>query len=64
MATDEPERVIARALDAGVNVSEVGEAGGEEFASESLFSIPLARLRARHEGWLPALMGADVEGTA
>ena len=56
VATREPERVIALALAARVNVAEVGVAGGHGFASEGLFSIPLDELRAAHEGWLPALM--------
>ncbi len=58
VATREPERVIALALAAHVNVAEVGVAGGRDFGSEGLFSIPLDDLRAAHEGWLPALMNA------
>jgi phosphoribosylformylglycinamidine synthase len=56
VATREPERIIALALAAHVNVAEVGDAGGREFSSKDLFSIPLDDLRAAHEGWLPALM--------
>ena len=56
VATREPERIIALALAAHVNVAEVGEAGGPAFASKELFSIPLGDLRAANEGWLPALM--------
>ena len=58
IATREPERVIALAMAAHVNVADVGVAGGRAFASEGLFSIPLDDLRAAHEGWLPALMNA------
>jgi phosphoribosylformylglycinamidine synthase len=56
VATDQPEAIIAAALAAGINIAEVGIAGGEAFASQGLFSLPLARLREAHEGWLPAYM--------
>ncbi len=58
IATREPERVIAEAMAAHVNVADVGMGGGCAFASKDLFSIDLADLRAAHEGWLPALMNA------
>ena len=64
ISTREPEVVIARALAAHVNVSEVGVAGGQAFASEDLFSIDLDTLRSVHEGWLPALMNATPERIA
>jgi len=56
VSTGAPEPVIAAARLAGVNLARVGVAGGEAFASEGLFSIPLERLREAHEGWLPAYM--------
>jgi phosphoribosylformylglycinamidine synthase len=56
VATDRPERLIAQAHDAAVPVARVGEVGGDAFASGPLFSIPLARLREAHEGWMPAYM--------
>jgi len=56
VATDRPERLIAQAHDATVPVARVGEVGGDAFASGPLFSIPLARLREAHEGWMPAYM--------
>jgi len=62
VATREPERIIAMALAARVNVSEVGVAGGRAFASKDLFSIDLDHLRSAHEAWLPALMNAANEG--
>ncbi|HEX8570022.1 MAG TPA: phosphoribosylformylglycinamidine synthase subunit PurL [Caulobacteraceae bacterium] len=43
---------------AGVPAAVVGGAGGDAVAVEGLFSLPLERLRAAHEGWLPAYMGA------
>jgi phosphoribosylformylglycinamidine synthase II len=62
IATREPERITALALAAHINVADVGEARGQDFASKDLFSIPLDALRAAHEGWLPALMNTPVEG--
>jgi len=57
VATRDPEGLIARAKAAGVPATVVGEVGGEAFASRELFSIPLAKLREAHEGWLPGYMG-------
>jgi phosphoribosylformylglycinamidine synthase subunit PurL len=58
VATDKPEAIVTAALQAGVSVAPVGLAGGDAFASEGLFAIPLAELRQAHEGWMPAFMGA------
>ncbi len=57
IATDAPETVLKAAADAGLHASVVGQAGGDVFASRGLFSIPLARLRAAHEDWMPGYMG-------
>ena len=54
VATDHPERVIAAAMEAGVNVSAVGQVGGDAFGSHALFHIPLSQLREANERWLPA----------
>jgi phosphoribosylformylglycinamidine synthase len=56
IATAEPEAVIAAALVAGLNVAPVGVAGGDAFASTTLFAIPLTQLREAHEGWMPRYM--------
>jgi phosphoribosylformylglycinamidine synthase len=56
VATDQPEAIIGAAVVVGINIAEVGVAGGEAFASQGLFNIPLARLREAHEAWLPAYM--------
>ena len=58
IAVDDAGPLIAAALSAGVHLSVAGEAGGEALASGELFAIPLAQLRAAHEGWLPAYMAA------
>ena len=57
IATDAPEALLKAAADAGLHASVVGKAGGDAFASTDLFSIPLARLRAAHEDWMPGYMG-------
>ena len=57
IATDAPEALLKAAADAGLHAGVVGQAGGDAFASRDLFSIPLARLRAVHEDWMPAFMG-------
>jgi phosphoribosylformylglycinamidine synthase len=57
IATDAPESLLKAAADAGLHAGVVGKAGGEAFASTDLFSIPLARLRAAHEDWMPGYMG-------
>jgi len=35
----------------------VGQAGGEGLSVDGLFSVPLAKLRAAHESWMPGYMG-------
>ncbi|MBS0412655.1 MAG: phosphoribosylformylglycinamidine synthase II, partial [Proteobacteria bacterium] len=57
IATRGPEAIIAAALAAGVPVAPVGTVGGEAFGSTGVFSIPLARLRAANEDWMPRYMG-------
>jgi phosphoribosylformylglycinamidine synthase len=50
--------VLSAAQAAGVPARVIGEAGGDALAAEALFSLPLARLREAHEGWMPSYMGA------
>jgi phosphoribosylformylglycinamidine synthase len=57
IATTAPQAVLEAAAAAGLHASVVGQAGGDAFASKGLFSIPLAKLRAAHEDWLPGYMG-------
>ncbi len=57
IASDAPDALLKAAADAGLHASVVGQAGGDAFASKALFSIPLARLRSAHEGWMPGYMG-------
>jgi len=58
VATQDAEAILAAAVEAGLHASVVGRAGGDAFSSGGLFSIPLDRLRAAHEGWMPRFMGA------
>jgi phosphoribosylformylglycinamidine synthase len=50
-------RVAALGAAAGVAVRRLGTVGGDAFAVDGLFSIPLAELREVHQGALPALFG-------
>ncbi|MFN3538142.1 MAG: AIR synthase-related protein, partial [Brevundimonas sp.] len=45
VAVQDAEALIAAAREAGLHASVVGRAGGTDFASRGLFSIPLAELR-------------------
>ncbi len=56
LATSDPDPIVAAARTAGLNVALAGQAGGTDFACHDLFRIPLRRLRAAHEGWMPAYM--------
>jgi phosphoribosylformylglycinamidine synthase len=56
IATVDPEPIIAAGREAGLNIALAGQAGGADFACHDLFRIPLERLRASHEGWMPAYM--------
>jgi phosphoribosylformylglycinamidine synthase len=57
VATADPDAVLAAAAGAGVHASIVGHAGGEALSAPGLFDLPLERLRAAHEGWMPGYMG-------
>jgi phosphoribosylformylglycinamidine synthase len=48
--------VLAAAKAAGVPAVAIGRAGGEALSVEGLFTLPLARLRQAHEGWMPGYM--------
>jgi phosphoribosylformylglycinamidine synthase len=50
------EAILASARAAGVCVAVVGEAGGDGFAADGLFDIPVARLTQVHEAWMPRYM--------
>ena len=55
LAVADPAPILATARAAGVPAWVVGQAGGEALAGPG-FDIPLATLRATHEGWLPGYM--------
>jgi phosphoribosylformylglycinamidine synthase len=56
--------LLQSAQAAGVPARIVGQAGGAALAVAALFSIPLAELRAAHEGWLPRWMGEPRQAAA
>ena len=57
LGVDDADAVLAAAATAGVPAMAIGKAGGGALAVKDLFSLPLAELRAAHEGWMPAYMG-------
>ncbi len=57
VTTPAADAVLAAAEASGVPARIVGEAGGDVLARPGLFSLPLARLRTAHEGWMPGFMG-------
>jgi len=58
LATADAGAVLAAARAAGVPAAVVGRTGGLALTVEGHDSISLEDLRAAHEGWLPAYMGA------
>ena len=56
LALADPEAVLKAATEAGLTAAVVGQAGGEDLAVDGLFTLPLAKLRAAHEGWMPGFM--------
>ena len=55
LAVPDPAPILAAAKASGVPAAVIGQAGGDSLAGPS-FTIPLARLRAAHEAWLPEFM--------
>jgi phosphoribosylformylglycinamidine synthase len=53
------QRLIDAARRAGLAYQIIGHVGGDALQIEGAGSIPLADLRAAHEGFFPRLMGAD-----
>jgi phosphoribosylformylglycinamidine synthase II len=56
IAVAAPVSIILEAAKAGVAIARIGTVGGDALAVSGLFSVPLARLRAAHEAWLPRYM--------
>jgi phosphoribosylformylglycinamidine synthase len=57
IATPDPAVVLDAAKAAGVPAAILGDAGGEAIVIAPALNLPLAELRAAHEGWMPAFMG-------
>ncbi|WP_374533987.1 phosphoribosylformylglycinamidine synthase subunit PurL [Phenylobacterium sp.] len=56
IAVKDAAPILDAARAAGVEAAAVGKAGGADLGVEGLFTLPLAKLRAEHEGWMPAYM--------
>jgi phosphoribosylformylglycinamidine synthase subunit PurL len=60
VAAGSAEKVMARARAAGVPARQLGLTGGDALTLEGERPIPVARLRERFEGWLPAYMAGGI----
>ncbi|MCO5065644.1 MAG: phosphoribosylformylglycinamidine synthase subunit PurL [Rhizobiaceae bacterium] len=58
VAADAVAGVQAQAANAGVNVAVIGTTGGNSLKLGGARAIPVAELKAAHEGWFPAFMAA------
>ena len=58
IATGSGDDMLAAARAAGVPAVLLGYSGGASLVVEGLVSLPLAEIKAAHEGWLPAYMNA------
>ncbi len=58
LATGDPDAVLAGARAAGVPARRIGTSGGKSLKIAGVGAISIDRLRAAHEGWLPAYMAA------
>jgi len=56
LPASEAARVLGEAKAAGVSMSSLGVTGGDRIAVKGAGDAPLAKLRAAHESWFPALM--------
>jgi phosphoribosylformylglycinamidine synthase len=56
VSTTAADRVLERAKAAGAPAILIGGASGDAITVADVFSLPLAELRAAHEGWLPTYM--------
>jgi len=59
VTTTDPEAVKTAATAAKIFSASIGQTGGKA-VSGSGFNVPLAELRAAHEGFFPKLMGSEL----
>jgi phosphoribosylformylglycinamidine synthase II len=58
IATGSADEVLAAAKAAGVPAVKLGYSGGAALVVEGLVSLPLSKIKAAHEEWLPSYMNA------
>ncbi len=58
IATNDPDAVMAKALEAGVSATRIGTTGGETLALSSGETVALSALKKKNEDWMPNFMGA------
>ncbi|SHM13389.1 phosphoribosylformylglycinamidine synthase subunit PurL [Roseibium suaedae] len=56
VAEDKLEALLEDAIDAGVEVHQIGTTGGTELNVEGTLTISVAKLKEAHENWFPAYM--------
>ncbi|WP_029058810.1 phosphoribosylformylglycinamidine synthase subunit PurL [Stappia stellulata] len=56
IAPDRVAGVLEDALDAGLEVAEIGKVGGESLTVEDILTISVAKLDESHENWFPNYM--------
>ena len=56
VATGEPDRLMAAALQARIGIAPLGTAGGDHLTVPGVLRLSLDALRQAHEGWLPTYM--------
>jgi hypothetical protein len=57
---DDADAILAEAKASGLHAARIGSTGGDAIALPGETPLPLARLRAAHEGWLPGFMDGEV----
>jgi phosphoribosylformylglycinamidine synthase len=56
---EKAEKIVAEARAAYIQVAELGRTGGEEIVIDETARMPVAKLRAAHEGWFPRFMAGE-----
>jgi phosphoribosylformylglycinamidine synthase len=53
---EEADSVVEDALDAGLEIAEIGHVGGQDLTVEDILTISVAKLAESHETWFPDYM--------
>ncbi|MBO6948991.1 MAG: phosphoribosylformylglycinamidine synthase subunit PurL [Rhodospirillales bacterium] len=58
VATNDPDAVMAKALEAGVTAVRIGTTGGDALSLAGGEGVALSALKKKNEDWMPGFMGA------